>query len=60
MIAHATALVKSPHLFAYIILSLHLFSLIRYLIAGKYGNALYWASAFCMTVAATFMMGRRE
>jgi hypothetical protein len=47
---------RSPHLFVYLILFLYACSSVRYLYAGKYGNAMYWVCAIGITIAATFLM----
>ena len=56
MIEALSKLVRSPHLFVYLILFLYACSVIRYVGAGKYGNAMYWLCAFGITIAATFLM----
>ena len=47
-------IVFDPKLFNYIILVLFLFAAIRWGYEGKWGDCLYWFSAFTLNIAVTF------
>jgi len=46
-------LLIDPKLFNYLIMALNIFAALRWTYHGSYWNALYWASAFTLTLAVT-------
>jgi len=43
-----------PRIFNFIIMALYGLNIIRWLFAGKYADACYWASALAITATVTF------
>lgn len=47
-------LLSDPKIFNYVILILFLCSTVRWIVAGSWGDALYWFSSFLINVAVTW------
>jgi len=45
-----------PRLFNLIILALYAFAAIRWFVAGRFGDGMYWVGAFWITATVTFLM----
>jgi hypothetical protein len=52
--SHIVTLLANPKLFNIVILCLYAANIVRWLVAGSYADACYWASAFAITATVTF------
>jgi hypothetical protein len=53
----AIRILSDPKLFNCIILGLYTCAAIRWFVAGRFGDGMYWVSAFMITFTVTFLMG---
>ena len=49
-------LFTDPRLFNCVILTLYAAAALRWFVAGKFGDGMYWVSAFMITFTVTFLM----
>jgi hypothetical protein len=51
--------ISDPKIFNCIILFLYSCAAVRWFVAGKFGDGMYWVSAFMITFTVTFLMGSK-